>query len=477
MKKIFSIHFILLLVQISFAQTANFSLPEKNNKNYDYAVLGKTTEGIMLYKFNKIENIIQCYDAAMNLKWFKDAQMDNKSTLEHISVHNNKLLVFFSFHRNKSTLMAAQKFSAKMEPEGNYTLVDSIADENFSGEWYVKHSEDKMFYMAYYVKNSKENETTLQTILLNDNLKIERKKAVIISESKSEMYDELMDNNGNFYFFVCNQERVEGSPKVISANPRFYSLKKNENISGAHYFTVSTKKFNSLIPKIDNISNSFYLVGIAKEKKSDSQIPGFQVSKWLLEKDSLAVDQLETYTTDIQKEMKLLPETDINNFEITDVILKFDGGMILVAENTYSTTQTVEIPNYYSPSFPTIRTYTYIHKDDLFLQSFDNNGEAEWHQIIRKKQTSENDGGYYSSYGLLKGKNSIQILFNEAIEEQSNLTAYSIKPNGIVKRNSIYGSRQKNVFLAPHRASQVSLYEEIIPSQNRGYFQMMKIDF
>ena len=341
----------------------------------------------------------------------------------------------------------------------------------------MKHSEDKRYYIAYYVKKGGDNSITLQTILLDDKLKILSRKSLTISEPKKNMVDELLDNNGNFYFFLADQERNNASPKAIYTLPRFYAMKKNGSISDVHFLSDKSKRFNSVIIKIDNINKCLVLAGIAKEKKSEQDVPGFDISKWMLDKDSLSVNQLETFNPEMIKEMTLTPESEIGNFEIADIVLRFDGGMILIAENSYITTQTVEIPNYYSPAFPTIRTYTYLHKDDILVQSFDATGVAEWHQLIHKKQTSENDGGFYSSFGLVKGKNSIRIFYNESIEEQSNLASYSIKQNGTTTRNSIYGSHQKNLFLSPKKASQVSLYEAIIPSENRGYLQFMKIDF
>ncbi len=478
-KNLVFIFLFFVVAKNIFAQTANYSLPQKNSKRYDYAVLGKTTEGIIIYKYTKYESIIECYDVAMNLKWTRNAEMETKNnTIEHISVHNNQLCIFFSYKRNGFVILSAQLFSPKLEPIGINVAVDSIAsDKAVDLDWYVKHSEDKRYYMAYYVKAASTTQTTLQTILLNDKLRIVKKKSVDIPETKKEMVDELMDNEGNFYFFVADQERVNGNPKVVFAHPRFYSLKKNEAISEVHNLCNATRKFNSLNAKIDNINRAFLIAGIAKDKLSTKETPGFHVSKWLLDRDSLAVCQLETFTDNMVKEMMLVPETDVSNYEITDMVVRFDGGLILIAENTYNTTQTVEIPNYYSPAFPTIRTYTYLHKDDLFVQAFNTNGEAQWHQLIRKKQTSENDAGFYSSYGLLKGKNSIRLVYNETIEEQADLVSHTIKANGSITRNSIYGSRQKNLFLAPKKASQVSLYEVLIPSENRGYLQFMKIDF
>ncbi|MEY4874986.1 MAG: hypothetical protein RL708_135 [Bacteroidota bacterium] len=479
-KYFISLIIVSALALQSNAQTINYSLPEKNsNKNYDFAVLGKTTEGIIIYKYNKYENVIQCYDNEMNMKWFKEAQLANKnSNIQHISIHNNKLFVFFSYRKGDGVIIAAQRFSAKLEPEGKLKMIDSVSKDLFKDgdDWYVKHSEDKTKYMVYYIMNDGKQSTIIQTILVNDKLRIVKRKSVEVPENRDNMEDELMDNEGNFYFFIADQEHSDITPKIIYTNPRYYRLNNDATFSGVRLLSNPTVRFNSILPKIDNINHALVFAGVAKNK-AVSGIAGFQISKWNLKTDSFSLNKFESFADDVIKEMSLTPELDINNYEITDMVLRFDGGIILVTENIYTTQQTIEVPNYYSPSFPTIRTYTYNHKDDVFVQSFDKSAQPDWYKLIRKKQTSESDNGMYSGYGLLKGKNNIQVIYNEQITEQSNLILQTYSADGNVNHGSINSARQKNLMLMPEKASQVSLYEIIIPSQFRGYLQFVKIDF
>jgi len=478
-------HFVFLILTVVFAfsakaQTINYSLPEKNtSKNFDFAVLGKTTEGIIIYKFNKNENIIQCYDNAMNLKWFKEAQLSNKnSNIQHISVHNNKIYVFFSFKKGDATIIGAQKFSPKLEPEGRMKMIDSVSKDiiNDSDDWYVKHSEDKTKYIVYYVTKDSKEGTEVQSILVNDRFKVIKRSHSILPELKENLSDELMDNDGNLYFFVAEQEHSDLIYKTIFTNPRYYKLSSTGILSDVKLLSNGKCRLNSLITKVDNINKAILLVGIAKQKGNNTT-PGFLVSKWNFKKDSSELQKFEPYSDDVIKDMMYSPESDYNNFEIKDLVVKFDGGFVAITENVYATQQTIEVPNYYSPSFPSVRTYTYTHKDDLSIQSFDAAGNVQWHKLIRKKQNSESEDAPFSSYGLLKGKSSIQLIFNESISEQSNLFLQTLTAEGNINRGGINCSRQKNLMLMPEKASQVSLYEIIIPSQFRGYTQFVKIDF
>ncbi|MEN9523149.1 MAG: hypothetical protein RL065_1526 [Bacteroidota bacterium] len=470
----------MVYAELGSAQNINYSLPEKNvSKNYDFAVLGKTTEGIIIYKFNKNENVIQCYDNAMNLKWFKEAQLNNKnSNIQHISVHNNKIYVFFSYKKGDAVIIAAQKFSPKLEPDGRIKIIDSVSKDIIgdADDWYVKHSEDKTKYMVYYVTKESKETTEVQSILITDRFKIIKRSHSALPEAKDNLTEELMDNDGNFYFLVAEQEHSDLVYKTIFTNVRFYKLSVDGLLSENRFLSSSKIRLNSTIVKVDNINKTLLLVGIAKQK-GNNNTPGFLVSKWNLKKDSAELQKFDPYSDETIKDMMYSPESDYNNFEIKDLVVKFDGGFVAITENIYATQQTIEVPNYYSPSFPSVRTYTYTHKDDVFVQSFDASANSQWHKLIRKKQSSESEDSPYSSYGLLKGKSTVQLLFNESINEQSNLFLQTITSDGAISRGGINSSRQKNLMLMPEKACQVSLYEIIIPSQFRGYTQFVKIDF
>jgi hypothetical protein len=462
------------------AQTFHYSLPEKiSGKNYEYAVLGKTTEGILIYKFNKYENVLECYDMAMNKKWVRTAEMWSKNkTIQHISISNNNIYVFFSFKLVNSFIVAAQKFTPRLEPIGRYVTLDSVYYENTVKEfdWYVKHSEDKNFYMAYYVVKDNNESTIVQSTIVNNDLKIIDKKNIIIPQPKKNLYNELIDNNGTVYFFSCATEKAKANnDKGFLVDPTMYVLPIHQPLSSAKNLCKTDKYFNSIITKIDNINGTFISAAVAKENTKSS--PGFFTSTYSLQGDSIIKTTFEPFTNDMIKEMMMAPEAEIDGFEITDVVVRFDGGLLLFAENHYITQQVIEIPNYYSPAFPTVRTYTYSHFDDVIAQSYNYNGTIEWNKVIRKKQMSENDDGLFSSYGLLKGKNSVQLMYNESIDEQANLLTVTLKANGTLARSSINNSKQKNLLLMPKKASQVSLYEMILPSEYRGYLQFMKIDF
>jgi hypothetical protein len=102
---------------------------------------------------------------------------------------------------------------------------------------------------------------------------------------------------------------------------------------------------------------------------------------------------------------------------------------------------------------------------------------VQWTQNLAKKQESSGDEGVNSSYALVKAKDKLMLLYNEEVAEQTNVMAYSIKADGTIVRGCVLNTRGRSVFLQPKKGRQVSLYEEVIPSEYNGYFQLVKIDF
>jgi len=461
------------------AQTVNYSLPEKiSHKNYDYAILGKTTEGILIYKYNKFENIIVSYDESMSKKWERQAQLGNKgSAIQHISIHKNNLIVFFSYDKGNSTVVGGQFFTNKMEPKTKFVKFDSIYHEKWTTaiDWYVMHDEARNWYYMYYISSSNDQQTVIHGLLIDEFLKIRKVDDLVIPVAYGNIIDELIDNKGNVWFLTGKPTDYSNSGSKTWSAITVYQY-PNGATAILKGVLLSTNSFNSLVAKINNVGNELVLAGLYSEKNS-MDLTGYGLVKYNLANDSILVNRFEPFNEKQIKDLRMSMDVDINNFQITDLVLRFDGGVLMCFENSYSTVQTVEVPNYYSPSFPSIKTYTYLHYDDLFLTSLTNEGNLAWYNVLHKKQVSENDEGYYSSYGLIKGKDKIALIYNEEISDQTNLLAYLIKENGTITRGSVCNSKQKNVFLSPRKARQVSLYEMVIPSEYRGYLQFVKIDY
>ena len=162
-------------------------------------------------------------------------------------------------------------------------------------------------------------------------------------------------------------------------------------------------------------------------------------------------------------------------FEVTDAVLRYDGGLIVVAESRYEDAENVEIPSFVPAAGPTFRQVNVQHYNDIMVISLLPQGQLDWVQILKKKQTSEDDDGFFSSYALATTAEKLHFVYNEEIFQKTNVNEFKVGPTGGVSREYLFNSADENVLLVPRIGKQISASELVIPSFKRNYIRLVKI--
>jgi hypothetical protein len=164
------------------------------------------------------------------------------------------------------------------------------------------------------------------------------------------------------------------------------------------------------------------------------------------------------------------------------MILKKDGGFVLIAEDFSITTRTTTpswggyyYSYYYSPFMSqSIREYNY---NDLFVMSYDGNGVRDWSTFIRKNQYSQEDGGIFSSYGLINAGGSLGFLFNDFNTRVSKIQLATVSGDGKLDMRSLAEGTANDPDWLPRSAKQVGLKELVVPCLRRRQLCFAKIVF
>lgn len=127
-----------------------------------------------------------------------------------------------------------------------------------------------------------------------------------------------------------------------------------------------------------------------------------------------------------EKSIKNLPV-----YQISTIIPRVDGGALMVAEYYDKTVENYEYTNYdpyygYRTSSRQVEFYEY---DDILLFSIQADGSPSWNNVIRKNNWVVNRG-VNSSYAIIKGKERLIFVFNEDIEQNSNVLQYEVTADG-----------------------------------------------
>ena len=167
----------------------------------------------------------------------------------------------------------------------------------------------------------------------------------------------------------------------------------------------------------------------------------------------------------------------INELSVRDVILRRDGGGLLICERNRQLERRSSASRYQATSDLVFRPLVDFHYDELLVFSVDPAGAPQWNNILHKKQYSQDDGGAYSSYLLLETPRSLRFLFNDEIRFENTVSEYVVNARGEFDRNSLFNTRDLNLRLRFRDGVQVAGNEVILPSEHRNKLRLVKMTY
>ncbi len=198
---------------------------------------------------------------------------------------------------------------------------------------------------------------------------------------------------------------------------------------------------------------------------------------------------------ELNKDVRRAPE--LYDYSLDELILRSDGGAVLVAEQFYIQQQMYRdyypygyYPyGYYSPyyynRYNTYQTDYYYNYNDIIVVNIRPNGEIEWSARIPKWQETRNDGGYYSSYAMANVRDKLYFIYNDNTRnfsgsKSNRVYSYSggsgtivlseVNIRGEVSTWPISSNKDAGVITRPKMCRQIGRREmAIFGEQGRGY--------
>ncbi len=106
-------------------------------------------------------------------------------------------------------------------------------------------------------------------------------------------------------------------------------------------------------------------------------------------------------------------QPELYRYALDHLILRTDGGAVLVAEQYYVEEYTLYYTDYYLGYSRNQRRYYYYHYNDIILVNIRPDGSLEWITRIPKRQETLNDRGYFSSYAMATVRDRFYFVFND----------------------------------------------------------------
>lgn len=449
--------------------------PELDVRNDNlFALIGLVDKKIITFRNNDSKYILNIFDNKLNRYTSRELLFEKKKIkIISISHAEKSWVLIYSYLDKKNEIINAYRYNSvgnridssqilvqkKKFPYKNYKNVES-EDEN-QILLFKKLDKHLMQFIRVDLKTLKR--TYFKTITFDEiNLNSEFRKV-------------LISNTGLFY-------------TVFETKPSLFKKAKHRLIINAfndennNYITNKLKlNYNttSIKVKFDNINNTLNIAGINTKSTSDKS-PGYFIFK--LKKNLDIINKLDKkysnrFLNDFFNLKKKKQKKNIRNIIIKDILLRNDGGTIIVFEikqilsrhdnDMYHTRRS-------SSAFGSNTDYLF---EDILLISLHEDGEEFWTKIIPKYQFSSNDYGLYSSAFIFKTPSILKFIFNDEIRDENQIMMYSINPLGESDRKSLFSTDLYNLNLAFDKSVQISNSKLVVPSYKKDKLKLVMIEF
>jgi hypothetical protein len=462
----------------------------------------------MVYKNYREAHTIVTYDA--------DMKPVDKTKLEFINLrllntdfiqYPDFVYMIYQFQRRSVMYCMAVKLDPSGKKIGEAIELDSTDNINYASNnkiYSLLVSDDKHKIMVFKINTKNDKSHILTTSLYNTDMVLQKRSRLNIPmPQRNDFLSEFaLDNEGDM---ICI--RASGT----STNDNINKISLITKPALQDNYTVSDIKLGNIYLddmriKVDNI-NKHYLITSFLSKQRRGNIEGLYYMLWDKGQNKELLNATTVFTDEFREDAKGEngSKTAFNDFFLKNIILRKDGGFIIVAESAYTSSRGNTLNrwdylygspywtpvDYYSWNSPigyypwgryniygpvNTNNLTRYFADNVAVISFEPNGKMEWSNVVRKSQFDDNTDNYIG-FGLFNTGDQLHYIFNLQEKRAMVLTDQSIAPTGQIERNPTFKNLDKGYDFMPRHAKQIGSRTAIVPCQYRGFTCFAKIEF
>ncbi len=468
---------------------------------------------------------IEKYDQDMKLKKSKEIDLrykKKKRDFEKVLYLNNQFYLLTSFNNkaHKANYLFVQSIKKKtltLNKKINKIAESPARDEYREGKFNFHVSKDSSNVLVYsQLPNQKKASERFSIQIFDNNFEKKWEKDIQLPypDNRFSITDYRVDNNGNVYLLGILYENQSGFLRR-NTNYQYVILAYTQNGEASEEYNVNLKdKFITDLTFRVGKDGKLICSGFYSEKNSFS-IKGtyfFQIDP----KNSQVYNSnykefdfefvTEYYSDRRKRKAKKAEEegdtrrsAELYQYSLNDLILRSDGGAVLVAEQYYvERREDNRFTNggFYNPygfrnnQFRENIEY-YYNYNDIIIVNIRPNGEIEWASRIPKRQETRNDGGYYSSYAMAIVRDKICFVYNDNGRNfgakdnnrrygfngsNSILALTEVGMDGSVNTYPISSNREQGIITRPKICKQIGKKEVAIFGERGKRFRFGKLE-
>jgi len=478
-----------LLTEPLLAQKISISASQKmSNRTPHFDILGKCNLGVFIHKYGDNKNTVEAYNDRMELKWVKELPLpSNECRVMQLTLYPKELAYFYLKPTDdKRSILFYKAVTADLSSNLQRNAIDTFSKppKKISNQLNVKEAANLTYFMVTKKKEEKnDNLKNAEVTIVNKDGDINQHHTLNIGQSAAFQFLKWggIDNKGYAHLAV----KKDFKERKRDGRQDYYMIHRMPPDSSSSQ-TIKIRFENPVFeePKFQFDQANYRLTAAAfyKANKDADPAKGYMFWVYNFAKDKTVLEKYHPFKANMVYRITGKDTAKHDNvlytFKIRDFINRYDGGAILVAESQFNNTEDVDQQQTNMPSAsPTFRSVKIHYYNDIIVFSTNPDGGRDWHSILKKKQVSENDDGFYSSYSKLLTGSKLRFIYNEEIFKKTNINEYQVTPTGEVNRKSLFNSGNQNIMLMPKLAKQISSNEVIIPSYKKNKVSFLKFTY
>lgn len=453
------------------AQNIIFSRPQDiSNKITHFDILGRVSDGLLLYKWGERHHNIESYSLNdLSLKWTKDILLPDKNArIIDVLLLQNELMVFYTVRQKKTLLVYMRRTDPNLIELQPDTILDTLTFSfGSSGYEHTVEVAQNRKYISLVRKNLDfSGIESLNCKVINlQGIKVADEDILIPKRWLLE--DISVAVNGDLITTTSLPKRniSSNTPQISQLILKRYS--KRTNSIDSLFIDLTDQGLIEFDVSIDDLNEQIVLGGFFTANNNDAA-NGYFYATIAIKDMSLQDQRFEMFNEDLLRSVRpnlLRNRNQVEDLALQCLIPRRDGGALLIGESLRTTTETSARAGFTGFYTPISGTNHYFN--DILMLSINPNGDLLWENVLQKNQFSENDNGYYSSFGLININKELNLLFNEEISNSANLSTYTLGSDGEFNIKSIINANEYNLLIAPKHSKQIAANTIVLPAFNK----------
>ena len=284
-----------------------------------------------------------------------------------------------------------------------------------------------------------------------------------------------VDNNGDVYILTRFREKNWRELKkkdLPTSTYKMLAYRQGGEEVEEYDVTLDDKYISDITFDIDN-RNNLVCSGFFSENYVGGLAGTFiftidAKTKKITRQDTKKFDTSELSL--FMKEKKAKKGKEISSdFDLSDFVLRSDGGAVLIGESFYITYSTTMDAN------GRTSTTTIYNYGPIIIVNVNPDGKIEWVSKIVKRQRSSTQ--VFSSYAMAIVADKMHFVFNKGIKKRANVMSVSVDSKGKVSEKELFRVKDEKILIRVPGCEQIADKEMIIYGEWKKKFRFGKLKF